>query len=86
MNRLTGLTPEGISELRKLLLDLNRLKGITILISSHILNELEQIVTCFGILHNGRIKKEMSMKEVLKSNMTLEQTYMLYTKGEHFNV
>ena len=76
-----GLDPDGISELRELLLDLNRSRGITIIISSHILSELEQIVTCIGILHNGEIVKEISTSEVLGDGVTLEKIYMQHTKG-----
>jgi ABC-type multidrug transport system ATPase subunit len=75
-----GLDPDGIVELRELLLDLNRAKGITLLISSHILNELEQLVTCIGILHNGEIVKELSTHDVLQSGLSLEQAYLQFTK------
>jgi len=55
---VNGLDPDGIAELRELLLHLNQASGVTILISSHILNELKQVATCFGILHDGEIVKE----------------------------
>jgi ABC-type multidrug transport system ATPase subunit len=74
-----GLDPEGISELRELLLGLNRSKGISILISSHILSELEQMATRIGILHEGEIVKELSASEVLQ-NGSLETLYMQYAK------
>ena len=77
-----GLDPDGIVELRELLLDLNRSNGVTLLISSHILNELEQLVTCIGILHNGEIVKELSTHDILQSGVSLEKNYMQYTKGE----
>ena len=77
-----GLDPDGIVELRELLLDLNRSNGVTLLISSHILNELEQLVTCIGILHNGKIVKELSTHDILQSGLSLEKIYMQYTKGE----
>jgi len=54
-----GLDPDGIAELRNLLLNLNHSSGMTIIISSHILSELEQIATCIGILHNGVIVEEI---------------------------
>jgi len=76
-----GLDPDGISELRELLLDLNRSKGITILVSSHILSELEQIVTRIGILHTKKIVKELLTHDVLQDGMSLEKIYMQYTKG-----
>ncbi|MDR1000337.1 MAG: ATP-binding cassette domain-containing protein [Clostridiales bacterium] len=76
-----GLDPDGIAELRALLLRLNRTSGITILISSHILSELAQIVTCLGILHNGEIVKELSAHDILQNGTNLEKLYMQYTKG-----
>lgn len=50
-----GLDPEGIMELRELILTLNRLHGQTILISSHILSEVEKIVTHVGVISNGNL-------------------------------
>lgn len=78
---VNGLDPDGIADLRELLLSLNRTNGITIIISSHILSELEQIATCFGILHNGEIVKELYTQDVLKEGKNLEELYMQYTKG-----
>jgi len=77
---VNGLDPEGIADLRELLLYLNRSEGITIIISSHILSELEQIATCFGIMHDGEIIKELYTHEVLQSGNTLEEIYMRHTK------
>jgi ABC-type multidrug transport system ATPase subunit len=78
---VNGLDPDGIADLRELLLSLNRTNGITIIISSHILSELEQIATCFGILHNGEIVKELYTQDVVNEGKTLEELYMQYTKG-----
>jgi ABC-type multidrug transport system ATPase subunit len=80
-----GLDPDGIVELRKLLLGLSRSNGVTLLISSHILSELEQLVTRIGILHNGEIVKELSTHDILQNGMSLEKFYMQYTKrGESY--
>ena len=46
---MNGLDPEGIVELRDLLIELNQKEGITVLISSHILSELEKIASCYGV-------------------------------------
>lgn len=81
-----GLDPGGIAELRALLLDLNRSSGVTLLISSHILSELEQMVSCIGILHNGEIVKELSAHDVLQDGVSLEKVYLQYTKGAKSNV
>lgn len=82
---VNGLDPDGIADLRELLLDLNRTGGITIVISSHILSELEQIVTCFGILHNGEIVQELNMQDALQNGKSIENIYMQYTKGGYSN-
>jgi ABC-type multidrug transport system ATPase subunit len=76
-----GLDPNGIAELRELLLQLNRTCGITILISSHILSELEQIAACIGILHDGKIVKEVFIQDIIQKGATLEELYMQFTKG-----
>ena len=60
---MNGLDPEGIAELRDLLINLNK-KGITILISSHILSELEKIATHYGILSHGRLIKTITSEEL----------------------
>ena len=49
-----GLDPEGIHELRLTILRLNRELGLTILLSSHLLNEVEQLCTCIAVLNQGR--------------------------------
>ena len=52
---MNGLDPEGIAELRDLLVELNRSEGITVLISSHILSELEKIASCYGFISHCKI-------------------------------
>lgn len=59
-----GLDPTGIIELRELLKKLNKEKGLTILISSHILNELHQLATHYGIIHKGELLEQLSSKEM----------------------
>lgn len=60
-----GLDPQGIIEIRELILKLNREKGITVLISSHILDELAKIATYYGFIDNGMIIREMSSNDLL---------------------
>lgn len=61
---INGLDPQGIIEIRELILKLNRERQITFLISSHILDELSRIATHYGIIDNGRIVKELSSEEL----------------------
>ena len=57
---MNGLDPEGIAELRDLLIELNKTEGITVLISSHILSELEKIASCYGFISHGKIIEEIT--------------------------
>ena len=64
---LNGLDPEGIVEMRNLILSLNRDFGITFLISSHILTELSLVATKYGIISKGHIIKEITKEEIEKN-------------------
>lgn len=61
---INGLDPQGIIDMRELILKLNREKKITIIISSHILDELSKIATHYGFINDGRIVREMSAEEL----------------------
>src|SRR5690625_1069979 len=61
---INGLDPLGVIEIRQLLKDLNEQYGVTILISSHILSEVHQLATHYGIIHHGRLINELSAKEL----------------------
>lgn len=65
---INGLDPEGIKEIRSLIKKLNRKFGMTILISSHILAEIELIADTVGIIKNGKILKEVSMETIHEYN------------------
>ncbi len=61
---MNGLDPQGIAELRDLLIKINREQKITILISSHILSELEKIATCYGFISHGKLIEELTVEEL----------------------
>lgn len=59
-----GLDPQGIIDIRELILKLNKERGITFLISSHILGELSKLASCYGFIDKGHIVREMSAEEL----------------------
>ena len=59
-----GLDPQGIIEIRELILKLNRERQITVLISSHILDELSRLATWYGFIDQGKIVKELGAEEL----------------------
>ena len=61
---INGLDPQGIAEMRSILHHLCDDRGITILISSHILDELSKVATQYGIIHEGRLLEEESKEEL----------------------
>lgn len=62
---INGLDPQGIAEVRETIERLNKEKGITFIISSHILEELSKIATHYGIIHNGELLQELSKEELI---------------------
>ena len=63
---INGLDPQGIAEVRDMILKLNREKDMTIIISSHILEELSKLVTNYGIIHNGSLIQELTREELMR--------------------
>nr|WP_028778010.1 ABC transporter ATP-binding protein [Shimazuella kribbensis] len=61
-----GLDPGGIKEIRQLFLDLAKQRGITIIISSHLLNEIEQVANRVGIIHQGKLLEEIDHETLQK--------------------
>jgi ABC-2 type transport system ATP-binding protein len=81
-----GLDPEGIIEMRELLLRLSREKGKTILVSSHILSELSRLATHYGFINNGALIKEINAADIqagddTESGASLEAYYMRLIGG-----
>lgn len=65
---INGLDPIGIAEIRSFLTELCRTKGTTILVSSHVLNEVEQIADRIGVMHEGRLIEEVDLTELRQRN------------------
>ncbi|WP_297633907.1 ATP-binding cassette domain-containing protein [uncultured Clostridium sp.] len=61
---INGLDPQGVFEIRKLLIKLNEERGITILISSHILSELFKMATNYGIIEKGKLIREVTKEQL----------------------
>lgn len=81
---INGLDPQGIIEMRELILKLNREKQITVMISSHILDELSRLATHYGFIDNGKIVKEISAEQLEKecrkcARVTVSDTRKLAT-------
>ena len=79
---INGLDPIGIQEIRNLLLSLSKEHGITILISSHILSEISQIADRIGFIKNGEMVEQVSMKEIRRENIDLEDYFMSHFLNE----
>ena len=76
---INGLDPQGILLVRNLITDLNKEKGMTFIISSHILSELSIIATKYGFIKDGRMLIEISAEELgdlcKEKGQTLEEYY-----------
>ena len=76
---VNGLDPQGIIEMRRLLLRLSRERGVTILLSSHILDELAKLATHYGFIDKGRMVEEVAAADIDES---LERHYMKLMGGD----
>ena len=77
---INGLDPKGVMDIRELLLML-KAEGVTILISSHIIAELEKIVNRIGIIHNGIFVEEITMEQIQKDGIDLEAHFVKILAG-----
>lgn len=75
---VNGLDPQGMAEIREIIIRLNKEKGITFIISSHILGELSKIATTYGIIDKGELKKQISQTELTED---LEEYFFGLTGG-----
>lgn len=87
---INGLDPQGIIQIRDLLVKLNKEKGVTIIISSHILSELSKLATDFAFVEKGRVVKEVNAEAVENAGGLVSEFYsgspdklipVLYSKG-----
>ena len=62
---INGLDPQGIAEIRDMILKLREEQNMTIIISSHILEELSKIATHYGIIHGGNLIQELTREELM---------------------
>ena len=77
---INGLDPIAIANIRKVLCELNE-QGTTIIISSHILGEMEKIATCYGFIIDGKLVKEISEEEVKGKHIDLEKLFIEMAGG-----
>lgn len=69
---INGLDPEGIVAFRNILKKLNQERGTTILISSHLLGELDQLATCYGFIYKGKMVEQISAKKLREKALVSE--------------
>ncbi len=84
---INGLDPQGIIEMRELIKRLNEEKKMTIMISSHLLGELQKVATVFGIISEGELVTEVTADELKNSYLddvdSLEEFYLdIIRKGQ----
>lgn len=74
---INGLDPIGIKEMRELLLFLKEKYGTTILISSHIVSEIESVADTIGIIHQGELLKEVKMEDIRRQHAGSLEEYFI---------
>ena len=67
---INGMDPQGIAGIREMLIRLNREEGTTIIISSHILDELAKFATSYGIIKDGELLKEFSRDDLAGASLS----------------
>ena len=76
-----GLDPSGIQEIRTLIRTLSEERGITIIVSSHLLSEVEQMADYVGIIHHGHMLYQGRLDALEKESQTLEDAFLQLTEG-----
>ena len=80
---INGLDPQGIADIRTLIVSLNRKQNMTIIVSSHILGELEHTANKFGFVHQGTVLKEITHDD-LRSLTDRVSTAIQKMSGQEF--
>ena len=76
-----GLDPAGIQEIRELIRSLPQERDMTVIVSSHLLNEVEQMADHVGIIHHGEMLYQGPLSELEKAGGNLEDVFLLMTGG-----
>lgn len=77
---INGVDPKGIIEIRNLLLQLKQEQKLTILLSSHIISELEKIADIIGVMHKGKIVSEIPKATFAKVDFDFEKQFLILTQ------
>ncbi|MBB6672004.1 ABC transporter ATP-binding protein [Cohnella nanjingensis] len=89
---INGLDPVGIKEIRNLLRILSQEYGISILVSSHLLAEIEQLADTIGVINHGRLIQEVSLEQIRETNaeyiefQTNDCQKAAYVLTQHLNI
>lgn len=79
---VNGLDPQGIADIRNMIINLNKEYGTTLIVSSHILGELEHTASRFGIIDGGRVLKEITHGDLKMKNSKIEISVDDYAKAK----
>ena len=77
-----GLDPAGIQEIRELIVSLPKERNMTVIISSHLLSEIEQMASQVGIIHHGQLLYEGPLQELECNGKSLEEAFLEMTGGK----
>lgn len=73
---INGIDPEGIVDIRNILVNINKQRNVTIIISSHIINEVEKIADTVGIINDGSLLEEIPKEVFQRDNFNLEEHFI----------
>ena len=77
-----GLDPAGIQEIRELIVSLPKERNMTVIISSHLLSEIEQMASQVGIIHHGQLLYEGPLQDLECNGKSLEEAFLEMTGGK----